>query len=188
MAAPGIDPLNLWKSVPRKACQYLDLSAQHGSDNNDCDSLCNTESSALTDGFVDSDDNLAVNPQEADWMAKMLPVTLRAMSRVRRLKHPARPPSSSKSMAASQPPLASTMPALTPCAPRQETFADFIAKLWAAGEWELEDVHTALETAGGSFNYWSNRPSKREALFANVLQLLQQSKITEGSSSSSVIE
>jgi len=185
LAAPGIDPLNLWKTVPRAACQYLDLSAQHGSDNNDVDSLCDTESSALTDGFIDSEDSMTVHPTEAEWMAEMLPVTLQAMRRVRRLQHPTRLPSSSslQSMAASQAPLASTMPAHTPCAPKQATFADFIAKLWAAGAWELADVHTALETAGGSYNYWSNRPSKRDALFASVLQLLQASQSTDGCSS-----
>ena len=197
LAAPGIDPLNLWKSVPRAACQYLDLSAQHHSDNGDDDSLCNSESSSLTEGFIDSEDSMAVHPTEAEWMAERLPVTLNAMRRVRRLKYPARLPSSSslQSTAASQAPLASsmpaeaplasTMPADTPCAPRQVTFADFIAKLWAAGEWELDDVHTALDMAGGSYNYWSNRPSRRDALFASTLQHLQDAKSTKGSSSSS---
>ena len=219
-SASGIDPCNLWKSVPRAPCQFLDMSAKHGSDDNDVDSLCNTEHSELTEGFVDPDDHFAVDPEHVEFMTNMLTITLQAIRRVQHLKQPVKLPSSSSSLQptasslhpqtqqpdahaqaepSSPPPIdhlqhqqlrrffgatsdgvAPTLPPLAHIPPHptvQATFAEFIARLYVAGDWEIADVHHALEKAGGSFNTWSTRPSQREKLFRCVLELLQTSEV-----------
>ena len=220
-----IDPLNLWKALPKAPCQFLDMSAKHESDAEDRDSYHDSDSSELSEGFIAKDDDAihGVPAKHRKFLSKMLPVTMRALSRVNREARyrrkdatavfgraivdeaaiaaacvPAvidkdaivdvhedtgspdksRPPSygSLQTPAAFQLPVAPTFHPLTPSAPKQAIYADFIAQLWAAGEWSLDDVHTALEKAGGSFNVWSNRPSQREALFLSVLQHLKTSE------------
>ena len=220
-----IDPLNLWKALPKAPCQFLDMSAKHQSDSEDNESYYDSNSSELSEGFIAKDDDAihGVPAKHRKFLSKMFPVTMRALSRVKREARnrrkdatavlgraivdeaaiaaacvPAvidkdaivdvhedtgspdtsRPPSCSslQTPPAFQLPVAPTFLPLTPSAPKQAIYADFIVQLWAAGEWELEDVHTALEKAGGSFNVWSNRPSQREALFLSVLQHLKTSE------------
>jgi hypothetical protein len=82
---PTIDPLNLWKAVPRQSSQYLDLSAKHGSDDDDRDSYFDSDSSPLTDGFV-SDHDDAVDATDLEIMEKEFPITFRNLTRARRCR------------------------------------------------------------------------------------------------------
>jgi hypothetical protein len=84
-----LDLLNLWKSVPKTPCQFLDLSAQHNSDKGDRDSLCDSDSSALSEGFID-DSDAALHQKNMSFMRKMsevLPITLKAMKRQERVRN-----------------------------------------------------------------------------------------------------
>ena len=84
-----LDLLNLWKSVPKTPCQFLDLSAQHYSDKGERDSLCDSDSSALSEGFID-DSDAALQQKNMSFMSKMskvLPLTLKAMKRQVRVRN-----------------------------------------------------------------------------------------------------
>jgi hypothetical protein len=84
-----LDLLNLWKSVPKTPCQFLDLSAQHNSDKGERDSLCDSDSSALSEGFID-DSDAALHQKNMSFMRKMsevLPITLKAMKRQERVRN-----------------------------------------------------------------------------------------------------
>ena len=80
---------NLWKAVPKTPCQFLDLSAQHYSDQGERDSLCDSDSSALSEGFID-DSDAALQQKNMSFMSKMskvLPLTLKAMKRQVRVRN-----------------------------------------------------------------------------------------------------
>ena len=80
---------NLWKAVPKTPCQFLDLSAQHYSDKGERDSLCDSDSSALSEGFID-DSDAALQQKNMSFMSKMskvLPLTLKAMKRQVRVRN-----------------------------------------------------------------------------------------------------
>ena len=81
-----LDLLNLWKSVPKTPCQFLDLSAQHDSDKGERDSLCDSDSSVLSEGFID-DSDAALESKNMSFMSKMLPITLKAMKRQVRVRN-----------------------------------------------------------------------------------------------------
>ena len=89
-----VDLLNLWKAVPKVSCQFLDLSAKHGSDsdgdNDYASGSRDSDSEQLTDGFVTPDDaDARVPPEHRDYVTKMLPITMRAMTQMKR-KAPSR--------------------------------------------------------------------------------------------------
>ena len=79
-----IDLLNLWKSVPPRSTQFLDLEAKHDSD--DDSGISTSESGDLTPGFIsDNDDCVAKaddNTADMDVLAEMLPVTARRVREV----------------------------------------------------------------------------------------------------------
>ena len=79
-----IDLLNLWKSVPPRSTQFLDLEAKHDSD--DDSGISTSESGDLTPGFIsDNDDCVSKaddNTADMNVLAEMLPVTARRVREV----------------------------------------------------------------------------------------------------------
>ena len=79
-----IDLLNLWKSIPPRSTQFLDLEAKHDTDHDS--GISTSESGDLTPGFIsDNDDCVAKaddNTADMDVLAEMLPVTARRIKEV----------------------------------------------------------------------------------------------------------
>ena len=78
-----IDPLNLWKALPKAPCQFLDMSAKHQSDGEDQESYYDSDSSELSEGFISSEDD-GVPAKHRKMISKLLPLTMRALERVKR--------------------------------------------------------------------------------------------------------
>jgi len=73
---------NLWKSIPRRSSQYLDLEANHASDRSEGNA--SVSSGALTDGFISDNDDVVNNRgslnkvpnSDLKWMEDNLPITV----------------------------------------------------------------------------------------------------------------
>ena len=78
VAVDLINPLNLWKALPKKPCQYVDVMAVHASDDDCANSFYDSDESALTPGFI-SDNDEGVPEQDEDWVGELMPITTRAL-------------------------------------------------------------------------------------------------------------
>ena len=81
-AVVDIHPLNLWAALPKKPCQYIDLSAVHASDNDNANSYYDTDESDLTPGFI-SDNDDGVPAQDQEWVDDVLPITTRILRKAK---------------------------------------------------------------------------------------------------------
>ena len=81
-----IDPLNLWKVLPKTPCQYLDMTARHDSDDCADNSLFDSDSSELSAGFISETDD-AVNgvlKKHQKFVRQRLPITRNALAQASR--------------------------------------------------------------------------------------------------------
>jgi hypothetical protein len=76
--ALDIHSLNLWAALPKRPCQFIDLSAVHASDNDNANSYYDTDESDLTPGFI-SDNDDGVPAQDQEWVDDVLPITTRIL-------------------------------------------------------------------------------------------------------------